>query len=191
MPMLGYSQEEIKIWESWIFILRKTFPMLLSSLKSSPEEKSTVAQGLPVKRKDGSVFYADVNSAPVNSRQNVIYWVLFRDITERKRAEEELRGEKNFIEDALNSLSDIFFVFDLNGKFLRWNKTMNAVTGYSDAEISSMQPADFFLKEDRQRVIEAIETVVKYGYAIVKATVVTKKGGISPYEFTGSLLRDL
>jgi PAS domain S-box-containing protein len=112
------------------------------------------------------------------------------DITERKRAEEELRGEKNFIEDALNSLSDVFFVFDLNGRFLRWNKTLNTVSGYSNAEISSMQPADFFLKEDRQRVMEAIEIAVKEGYSNVEARVVTKEGRHIPYEFTGTLLRN-
>ena len=121
-----------------------------------------LAADIPVKRKDGSVFYADINSTTAELGGRPCLIGVFRDITERKRAEEELRGEKNFIEDALNSLSDIFFVFDLNGKFLRWNKTTNAVSGYSDAEISSMQPADFFLKEDKQRVIEAIETVVKY-----------------------------
>ena len=67
----------------------------------------------------------------------------------------------------------------------------NVVSGYSDAEISSMQPADFFLKEDRQRVMEAIETVVKYSYAIVEATVVTKNGWNIPFEFTCSLLTDI
>jgi PAS domain S-box-containing protein len=111
-------------------------------------------------------------------------------IIQRKRAEEELRDEKNFIEDALNSLSDVFFVFDQNGKFLRWNKTMNAVSGYSDAEISLMQPADFFLKEDIRRVMDAIKMVVKEGYAGVEAIVVTKEGRHIPYEFTGTLLRN-
>ena len=98
------------------------------------------------------------------------------DITKRKQAEDELRSEKTFTESALNSLSDVFFVFDLNGKFLRWNKNMNAVLGYSDAEISSMQPVDFFLKEDVRRVLDAIEIALKDGYAGVEARVLTKDG---------------
>ena len=111
-------------------------------------------------------------------------------IIQRRKAEEELRSEKTFTENALNSLSDVFFVFDLNGKFLRWNKMMTAVSGYSDAEISSMKPTDFFLEEDRQRVMEAIGIAAREGHATVEARVVTKNGRNIPFEFTGSLLTD-
>ena len=189
--MLGYSQEEIKNMGVMDIHPEKDIPYVIEQFEKQSRKEIIVVQDLPVKRKDGSVFYADVNSALVEIEGKRYLLGIFRDITERKQAEEELRGEKNFIEDALNSLSDIFFVLDLNGKFLRWNKTMNAVSGYSDAEISSMQPADFFLKEDRQRVMEAIEIAVKYSYAIVEATVVTKNGRNIPFEFTGSLLTDL
>jgi diguanylate cyclase (GGDEF)-like protein/PAS domain S-box-containing protein len=112
------------------------------------------------------------------------------DITKRKQAEDELRGEKTFTESALNSLSDIFFVFDLNGKFLRWNKKLNTALGYSDAEISSMQPGDFFLKEDVQRVLDAIEKAVRDGYTSVEARVLTKDGRNIPYDFSGRLLKN-
>ena len=112
------------------------------------------------------------------------------DITKRKQAEDELRSEKTFTESALNSLSDVFFVFDLNGKFLRWNKNMNAVLGYSDAEISSMQLVDFFLEEDVRRVLDAVEIALKDGYAGVEARVLTKNGRNIPYEFSGTLLKN-
>ena len=144
-----------------------------------------------LKRKNGEVFPGELTITFLKEDGKVIRLIgIVRDITERKKAEEALRGEKNFIEDALNSLSDIFFVFDLNGKFLRWNKTTNVVSGYSDAEISSMKPADFVLKEDIRRVMDAIKMVVKEGYAGVEAIVVTKEGSHIPYEFTGTLLRN-
>jgi len=109
---------------------------------------------------------------------------------ERKQAEEALRKEKAFTETALNTLSDIFFVFDLTGRFLRWNKAANAVTGYTDEEISSMKSTDVFSGEDIKRVITAIEKVIKEGYTRVEASLVTKDGKQIPYEFAGSLLKD-
>lgn len=88
-----------------------------------------------------------------------------RDITEHMQVEDALRKEKAFTESALNSLQDVFYVFDLNGRFLRWNKSLSAITGYSDKEISKKKPTDFFLGEDIQCISNAIEMIVKNGTA--------------------------
>jgi len=112
------------------------------------------------------------------------------EIKERKMAEEALITEKAFTESALNSLSDIFFVFDISGKFLRWNKSANTILGYTDEEISSMKPNDFFSGEDKQRITEAIGKVMKEGKASVEASFVTKDKKKLPYEISGSLLKD-
>jgi PAS domain S-box-containing protein/putative nucleotidyltransferase with HDIG domain len=109
---------------------------------------------------------------------------------ERKRIEEAQKKEKAFTENALNTLQDVFFVFDLDGRLSIWNKAMSEVTGYSDAEISSMQPPDFFSGEDIQRVVETIGMVVKEGRASIEATAITKDGRHIPYEFTGAILKD-
>ena len=113
-----------------------------------------------------------------------------RDVTERKLADKALKEEKRFIENALNSLQDIFFVFDLEGKFLRWNKTLNKVTGYSDREIASMKPVDLFRNDDIGKIAEAIQTAVEKGSVSVEAHFVTKEGRTIPYEFSAALLND-
>src|SRR3990172_8460042 len=97
--------------------------------------------------------------------------------TEHTLVEDSLRKEKEFIEGALNSLQDVFYVFDLNGKFLRWNKSFSAVTGYSDEEILTKKPTDFFLGKDIQNISNAIGMVLKNGTARVEAKFVTKNGG--------------
>jgi PAS domain S-box-containing protein len=42
-------------------------------------------------------------------------------------------------------------VLDLEGRFVRWNKMLAEVTGYSDDEIAGMRPADLFAVDDIQR----------------------------------------
>jgi len=113
------------------------------------------------------------------------------EIKERKKAEEALIKEKAFTESALNALGDIFFVFDMSGKFLRWNKAGNTILGYTDEEISSMRPTDFFREEDGPRVTEAIGKVIREGIASVEAEYITKDKRKIPYEIFGSLLKDL
>jgi PAS domain S-box-containing protein len=115
---------------------------------------------------------------------------LANEISVRERAEDDLSKEKRFIEGALDTLTDAFVVFDLGGKFLRWNKAVNEITGYSDTEISNLSPLDFFAREDFQRAADAIATVAEEGHATLDSSVVTKAQEIIPFEFSSDLIRD-
>ncbi|MBI5555346.1 MAG: PAS domain S-box protein [Elusimicrobia bacterium] len=112
------------------------------------------------------------------------------DITERKKAEDSLKEAKAAIERIINSVQDVFYVFDLQGKFIYWNKALNRVTGYSDEEIASMTSPEFFSAEDTWRVKESMAKVAKEGSARLEVSVVNKDGRQIPYEFTSSLLKD-
>jgi PAS domain S-box-containing protein len=127
--------------------------------------------------------FTDVDGSPMILEMNI-------DITERKQAEEALKEAKAFTESTLNSITDIFYSFDLSGKLLSWNKTFNRISGYSDQELSSKTPIDFFSGEDIQRVAEAVERIYKEGTAKVDANFVLKDGRQIPCEFTGSILKD-
>ncbi len=91
---------------------------------------------------------------------------------------------------ALEMISDVFFVLDLEGRFIRWNKKLAEVTGYSDDEIAGMRPVDLFAGDDIQRAADAIGTVVELGETQIEAQFTTKDGRSISYEFTGSLLKD-
>jgi PAS domain S-box-containing protein len=95
-----------------------------------------------------------------------------------------------FTESTLDSITEIFYSFDLNGKFLLWNNTLESISGYSEQELSLMQPQDFFLSEDVQRVSEAIERTYKEGSSKVEAYFVLKDGRQILCDFSGSILKD-
>ncbi|AUV80768.1 two-component system sensor histidine kinase/response regulator [Salinigranum rubrum] len=90
----------------------------------------------------------------------------------------------------LDVLSDIFFVFDEDGRLVEWNEAAVEVTGYSDEELRSMSPVDFFDGTDVEAVEQAIGEVLETGDATVQAALVTAADEHIPYEFSVSRVID-
>jgi len=107
------------------------------------------------------------------------------EIAERKQTEEILEKEKKFSDTTIDSLPAIFYLFDDTGRFLRWNKNFERVSGYSIQEISRMHPLDLFSEEEREIVGKAIAEVFAKGEGGVEADFVSKGGSKTPYYFTG------
>ena len=104
-------------------------------------------------------------------------------------AEESLLRERNFSESIINSLPGMFYLFNEEGKYLRWNRNLELSSGYSNQEIGRMNPLDFFRGEDRRLIAERIQKVIETGQAEAEAVMVSKTGKGTPYYFTGSLMR--
>jgi PAS domain S-box-containing protein len=89
----------------------------------------------------------------------------------------------------INSLPGAFYLIDENGKFLRWNKNFETVTGYSATEIGQMLPTDFFEEGDeRELIAERVRKVFIEGEADAEADFLTKTKNKVPHYFTGKLI---
>jgi PAS domain S-box-containing protein len=103
----------------------------------------------------------------------------------RRQAELKLRSEKHFSDTMIESMPGIVYFYDSNGRFLRWNRNFETVSGYSPLEIASMHPLDFFAGADKVLLEQRIGAVFTQGEASVEADFVTRDGSIKPYFFTG------
>lgn len=112
------------------------------------------------------------------------------DITERKRITDELREERVFIDQALDALEDVFYVFDKDGEIRRWNSKLSSVTGYRDEEIDEMAVANFVPPDEQERILSAFNEVLETGSAVIESALCTADGDTIPYEFTGARLTD-
>lgn len=104
---------------------------------------------------------------------------------ERTRAEAALRTERAFSEEMIDSMPGVVYFYDVEGRFLRWNRNFESVTGYDASEIQSMHPLDFFHGDDRTRVEQRIADVFALGEASVEAEFLHRDGSTTPYYFTG------
>jgi len=64
------------------------------------------------RRKDGSEFPADISDHVYRWRGRSLVWAIIRDVTERVRAEEELRTANDRLYSTLRALPDLLFVLD-------------------------------------------------------------------------------
>ncbi len=97
--MLGYKKEELLKLGVADMHLASDLPAVQAAFERQRRGEISIAENLPVKRKDGTIFFADINSTVIEMEGKPCLVGFFRDITERKRAEEELKAQrKRFIE---------------------------------------------------------------------------------------------
>lgn len=161
-------------------------------------DRKAIAAGKPSSNEEWIIFADDGHRAlvdtmktPMHDAEGRLVGVLgiARDITERRIAEEKILKERDFSRNALESLPGIVYLFDAEGRFLRWNKNFELVSGYSSEEIGRMTPLDFFLEPDRTHIRQRIGVVFEKGSAEAEAEFATKSGKRIPYYFSGKLIQ--
>jgi len=85
----------------------------------------------------------------------------------------------------IESLPGVIYFYNEAGRFLRWNRNFETVSGFSADEISRMHPLDFFQDAGKQRVLERIAEVFAKGESSVEEFFIAKDGRATPYFFTG------
>jgi PAS domain S-box-containing protein len=110
---------------------------------------------------------------------------LGHEIMERKRAEAALAAEKLFSDAIIDSIPGIFFVLDDRGNFLRWNKNLEIVGGYTAEELRGLTGLETIAEEDRALGAIGIREVCKKGYYTNILQVLTKDKRQIPFLLTG------
>ena len=139
-------------------------------------------------RKDGSPFHAETTISDLKDYfgNHAGFSVVTRDITERKRAEEAVRQERDFSNALLESLPGVYYMYDETGRFIRWNKRFEEVTEYTADEIANLHPLDFFEGPDKDELARRIANVFENGWDEVEAEFVARSGKRTPYYFNGA-----
>lgn len=137
---------------------------------------------------DGKIIWLRTSKVPLRDAAGTVTGVLglYDDITARKKAEIALTRERLFSTETINALPGVFYMFDASGRFVRWNKHFNEITGYSDDELAKMHGPDFFYGPDQERIAAAMEEVFRDGTTSVEASFQNRQGQGIPYLFSGT-----
>ncbi|MFO7559616.1 MAG: PAS domain S-box protein [Desulfobacterales bacterium] len=142
------------------------------------------------KRKDGSFFWGSISATMSTKKDGNFIYVdgIIKDVSEYRRAEENLLQEKIFTEAIVNSLPGVFYVYDENQRLVRWNKNHEIISGYT-AEESFLKPQkEFFEPKDVEKINQFMKQVFEEGEATGESYVVAKDGSKGLFYFTGTRL---
>ena len=89
--MLGYTLEEIVGISVSDIHPKQDLPLAIERFEGQLGGKTPTASIVPMMRKDGSVFYAEIKAAPIRLGGKECLLGIFRDITERKAAEAKIK----------------------------------------------------------------------------------------------------
>ncbi len=84
---------------------------------------------IPTFRPDGAYFWA--KASPLYDAQGAVIGAIetIRDITGRKRAEQEMAKTSQRMAEIIDFLPDATFVIDLEGRVIAWNRALEEMTG--------------------------------------------------------------
>ncbi len=143
-----------------------------------------------LKKKNGEEGFFEVVASLIRDNQGNPrgFKGIGRDITERRKAEEALQRESNFSRAALDSLTALFYMYDDQGRFIRWNEYFTAVTGYSGEELARMTPLDVVVESERVSLKKTMEKVLSTKHVSAELSILCKDGSVKPHFLTGNLI---
>jgi PAS domain S-box-containing protein len=86
-------------------------------------------------RLDGTVIDVEVTAVPIMWEGRPAMQVVFRDITERKRMEEELKASEERYRDLFENANDGIYILDRAGRIVSFNRKAEELTGYTVEEV--------------------------------------------------------
>ncbi|KCZ72948.1 PAS domain S-box [Candidatus Methanoperedens nitroreducens] len=142
--------------------------------------KKVVSGEIINKTKDGRLLNTESTANPIlnNDGDIVGFLAIQRDITEHKRAEDELKIKAQLLDTATDSI----FVHDLDGNFIYLNETAYRSHGYSRDEMMNLKLHSIITPEYSRLVNQRTLDLVEKGEAVFESAHLDKNGSIIPVE---------
>ncbi|MCF8364015.1 MAG: PAS domain S-box protein [Prolixibacteraceae bacterium] len=159
----------------------------LAAWEKAVKNKSLFSIQQRLKRHDGQYRFFEVKATPVLDEQDEIKeWIgTHTDITERKEAERKMLQEKEFSDSVINAMPGIFYLFNDKGAYVKWNKMLEELSGFTSEEIAERSPLDYFADYHKEKVAGSIQNAFKEGEASVEADLMVKGETPTPFFLTG------
>lgn len=121
------------------------------------------------RKKNGKFFWEQASISPIFDKEGAItnYLKVAEDITERKKAEEELRKNEAQLQVLLNTIPDLVWMKDSKGVYLFCNqkfekffgKSVSEICGKTDYDFLDKKLANFFKLKDQEAIDNGVPSI--------------------------------
>lgn len=132
-------------------------------------------------RKDGRLAAVNVSSSLIRLNGRELVLSVMDDAAVLKKAERELREKNSFIDSIIENIPNMIFVKDAEDlRFVRFNKAVEELTGFSREEMLGKNDYDFFPEEEADFFTKKDRAVLESGELldISEEKIHTKKRGV-------------
>ncbi len=138
--------------------------------------------------KNKDKVYVELNANLIQYKGKLADLVIIRDITERKKFEDELKESEEKFRNIFNVTNDSIFIHDLNSKILEVNTVACEKLKYSKKELMSLSPKKVDSPEFAKFVPIRMKEVLKKGSFLFESAHLTKDGNKFPVEVNAKLI---
>jgi PAS domain S-box-containing protein len=107
-------------------------------------------------RANGSEIPIELTITAIGELPQPTFTAFIRDLTERKRAEQELRESEERYRDLVENAHDLIYEHDLQGNYTSANKAAERITGYSHEESLALNLKDTVTPEYLKKAVEML-----------------------------------
>lgn len=147
--LLGYSQAELMEMNVHDLHPEETTEKAVELFEKMIKGEITIAKSLPVKRKDNSIFYADINSSLIELDGKNYIMGSFRDVTELF----EIERQKSELEKKLIQTQKMESIGTLAGGIAHdFNNILSSIIGFSEMALEQVDKGSV-LEDDLQEIL--------------------------------------
>jgi PAS domain S-box-containing protein len=187
--VIGYPREEL-IGKSFLELniippehlgkAAETLELNMSGKPTGPDEFELI-------RKDGSRVFVEISTYPMIQGDKIEIIGIARDITERRRMEQELLR----LSDAVKMSTDSIVISDLEGNIVDVNEATLKIQGAnSKADLIGLKSSDFIAPEEQEKALRDLSKLIEVGHVNdIQYHIATRDGRRVLVETNASIMR--
>lgn len=186
VAMTGYSRSEILGLPCGYLDAQRTDAEALADLRRKLDAGLPFAGEVLDQRKNGETFWSERSLTPVKDAQGTVtqYVGVQRDVTDRKRQQDELRYSQARLQALFDHSHDAIMLANDSGRYVEVNPAACTLLGYSREELLKLGVGEIFSKSEHGLAEGAWHEFLETGTQSGECSLRRKDGSLSRADYS-------